>query len=305
MPRDRMEAIDCVLGTLGELWSIAANAAPTCGLSYLLECELHALNGIRLGLLQPPQTTLESADHALIGWLDHLQSWVSNAEGQIRAGATDEALRTLDAVSVALTTYRATRQLRMLAVAEWTRLANGDDQPEERWPAERHQQVYSSKRDLPRFEFNWIEDWLLAGRNPLTVLDVQLLKALGVTHVLDLREEKEWTPPKFGAEALEAVANMALKRLHLPVRDGFSPSPEQFEAACDFLSSVEREPGARAYVHCRGGMERTACVLTAYYVKRSGQPWQDVLAQLQRRRPKFRLWPDQERGLREWTSGKQ
>jgi len=299
-----MEAIDCVLDTLWELWCAAVDAAPTCGLSDLLEREMHALNGIKLGLIQLPQTTLDSAEEAFATWVERLQSLILDAKEHIRAGASDEALRRLDIVSVALTTYSATRRLRTGAVAEWTRLAHGGDPAEQRWPAARYQHVYKRNQDLPRFEFNWIEDWLLAGRNPLTVLDVQLLDALGVTHVLDLREEAEWMPPRFGEEALEAMAGMELKRSHLPVRDGFSPSPEQFDAACEFLSAVGRESGARVYVHCRGGMERTACILTAYYVQRSGKPWEDVLVELQRRRPKFRLWPDQERGLREWTKYK-
>ncbi|MEW8979274.1 MAG: dual specificity protein phosphatase family protein [Symbiobacterium sp.] len=303
MQLDRLQAIQTVLWAYETLTDTLLSAAPTSGLSHVLALELHALHGGPEDLRRPPQTTLHSAEEALIDWLNRLQSVVASARDQVRAGEVDETLHTLDSVSAALVTYSAARRMRLDMLGEWARLADGGDVTADCWPAQRHRRVYTSSADLPRFEFSWIEDWLLAGRNPLTALDVKLLVALGVTHILDLREEKEWTPPKFGAEALDAIASMGLKRLHLPVRDGFSPSPEQFEAACDFLASVEHGRGERVYVHCRGGMERTACVLTAYVARRSGEPWQAVLAQLQRRRPKFRLWPDQERGLREWTGG--
>jgi atypical dual specificity phosphatase len=298
--RDSLQEINDVIDTLGELWRTAADAAPGCDLSGIVACELHGLAGINIGVIRLPETTLESADSGLIAWLNHLQATVAGARERIRAGAKGEGLLALDTVSLALTTYSATRRLRMHAIGEWTRLAHDGDAVHERWPVRRHREVYSTPH-LPRFECRWIEDWLLAGRNPLTVLDVELLQALGITHVLELREEKEWWRPRFGTEAVEALEGW--DRLHLPVVDTHAPSPEQFEAACAFLSSVEREPGARVYVHCRAGRERTASILTAYYARRSGRPWQEMLRQLRRRRPEFGLWPEQEAAVRDWTGG--
>jgi atypical dual specificity phosphatase len=163
-----------------------------------------------------------------------------------------------------------------------------------------HQQVYATS-GLPAFEFDRIEDWLLAGRNPLTAIDVEQMLAQGVTHVLDLREEQEWRHPRFGAEAVAALQARGVERLHLPVVDTLGPSPEQFEAACAFLAAAERQPGARVYVHCRGGWERTAAVLTAYVARRDALPWRDALCLLQGQRDKFRLWPAQETAVRAWT----
>jgi protein tyrosine phosphatase (PTP) superfamily phosphohydrolase (DUF442 family) len=166
-----------------------------------------------------------------------------------------------------------------------------------------HDQVYATP-GLPAFEFDRIEDWLLAGRNPLTAVDVDRLLALGVTNVLDLREEMEWLPPRFGAEAVAALQARGVQRLHLPVADTRGPSPEQFDAACEFLKQAEQRPGARVYVHCRGGWERTAAVLIAYYVRRDGLPWRDALRWLQGQRDKFRLWPEQEAAVRAWTAAR-
>jgi hypothetical protein len=63
----------------------------------------------------------------------------------------------------------------------------------------RHGEVYGER--LAPFEADWVTDRVLAGRNCLTAWDVhQLVTDNHITHVLDLREEHEWTPPRVGVD---------------------------------------------------------------------------------------------------------
>src|SRR5262249_6017467 len=135
---------------------------------------------------------------------------------------------------------------------------------------------------------------------PLTARDVQLLAAEGVTHVLDLREEHEWSPPKAGREALQAMERFGMKRLNVPVEDATAPSTADLNAACRFIDEALQDPEARVFVHCRGGRERTAAVLVCHYARRHGVPWNEALAALRKGRPELRLLRDQERAVREW-----
>lgn len=140
----------------------------------------------------------------------------------------------------------------------------------------------------------------MAGRNPLTCRDVEALSALGITHILDLREPREWAPPKFGAEAVEEIERCGLQRLNLVVRDMREPTVEALDIACQFFDDALKTAENRIYVHCRAGMERTAAILIAYYARRHGVSYDDALSKLRASRPIFAPLPDQERAVRQW-----
>ena len=166
----------------------------------------------------------------------------------------------------------------------------------------RHLETYSAAglKHKP-FEHNQVAERILAGRNPLTACDVDELCALGVTHILDLRQPHEWNDPqRFGAEAVAEIERRGLNRLHLEVTDMGAPTDQALEAACRFLDEALADPQARAYVHCRAGMERTAAVLIAYHARHHGVSYDDALSKLREGRPIFEpLW-NQEQAVREW-----
>jgi protein tyrosine phosphatase (PTP) superfamily phosphohydrolase (DUF442 family) len=136
--------------------------------------------------------------------------------------------------------------------------------------AARHAAIYA-KPGLPAFAHWEVAPGLWAGRNPLSEIDVRELSALGVTHVLDLREESEWTGPgRVGAEAVEAISRLSFTRLHLPVPDEHAPSVATLAAAVDWIDEAIATPGASVYLHCRAGLERTASVLVAWRARRDG-----------------------------------
>jgi protein tyrosine phosphatase (PTP) superfamily phosphohydrolase (DUF442 family) len=105
----------------------------------------------------------------------------------------------------------------------------------------------------------WVDSDVLRGAAPSEAGIRKLAKA-GVTTIVDLRAEAD-------LEAREdLIAELGMKRFHLPVRDGQLPSESQ---AAAFLEIVEASRGA-VFVHCGAGVGRTGA-LSAFYLNASGQ----------------------------------
>ncbi|MCB1007704.1 MAG: dual specificity protein phosphatase family protein [Acidobacteria bacterium] len=148
--------------------------------------------------------------------------------------------------------------------------------------ARRHAAIYGEGR-VPAFERWKVEERLLAGRNPLSEVDVLELRSVGVSHLLDLREETEWLGPgRFGREAIEAEERLRLRRRWLPIPDGAAPEPATLRRAADWLDTALAAREAIVFVHCRAGLERTAAVLAAWIGRRDRRDLAGALASLRR-----------------------
>lgn len=109
---------------------------------------------------------------------------------------------------------------------------------------------------LPIKNFAEVDDALWRGAAP-TKAGYEALAAHGVTTVIDLRAED-------GIRVDEALlARLGITRVHLPLRDGQSPTEAQVDR---FLAAVEGA-GGRAFVHCGAGVGRTGTMSAAYLVK--------------------------------------
>lgn len=109
---------------------------------------------------------------------------------------------------------------------------------------------------LPIKNFAQVDDALWRGAAP-TAAGYEALAANGVTTVIDLRAEED-------VQVDEAVlARLGLHRVHLPMRDGQSPTEAQVTR---FLAAVNGSEG-RAFVHCGAGVGRTGTMSAAYLVK--------------------------------------
>ncbi|HEX2117602.1 MAG TPA: dual specificity protein phosphatase family protein [Acidimicrobiales bacterium] len=82
------------------------------------------------------------------------------------------------------------------------------------------------------------------------------LAQAGVTTVVDLRAEE-------GIENdAKAVRDLGMTLVHIPIRDGQTPSREEVDA---FLAASRTSTG-RVFVHCGAGVGRTGAMVGAYQV---------------------------------------
>lgn len=149
--------------------------------------------------------------------------------------------------------------------------------------AQRHAAIYADE-GIPRFQIWRVAERLLGGRHPLSEADVLQLRAEGVTHVLDLREDREWEAPgRHGREALDAIARLGVRRKQVPMPDGQAPESAALRAAADWLDTVLAARDAVAFVHCRAGIERTATALATWLARRDCVDFESALARLRQR----------------------
>ena len=167
-----------------------------------------------------------------------------------------------------------------------------------------HLEIYMTPQ-LPAFEMQWLDRRIAAGRNPLSARDVATLRAAGITHVLDLREESEWAAPRFGAGAVAAMERFGIARQHLPIVDTSAPSASDLDAAVAWIERALAQPDAKIFLHCRAGMERTAAIAIAFWVAREGISYDAAFRNLQGKRALFQPLPAQERAVRAWMSARQ
>jgi len=78
----------------------------------------------------------------------------------------------------------------------------------------------------------------------------------GVTTVVDLRAEENVNVDH------ERLATLGIRYVHLPIRDGQTPSAAQVDR---FLGEVQRSDGV-TFVHCGAGVGRTGAMAAAYLV---------------------------------------
>lgn len=109
---------------------------------------------------------------------------------------------------------------------------------------------------IPIKNFAQVDERVWRGAAP-TSAGYEALAANGVTTVVDLRAED-------GIRVDEALlGRLGITRLHVPLRDGQSPTESQVER---FLAAVEGSEG-RTFVHCGAGVGRTGTMAAAYLVK--------------------------------------
>lgn len=160
--------------------------------------------------------------------------------------------------------------------------------------------AYRLLRTLPPFECDDVGMNVTAGRAPLFRRDVWRMRAGGVTHVLDLREDHEWNERgRRGASAVEEIRRLGMVRFAVTVLDMGAPSLADLDAAVSFIEAA-RHLGGTVYVHCRAGQERTAGVLAAWYARARQCSVAEALERLREHRPIFHPNPGQVAAAHAW-----
>jgi protein-tyrosine phosphatase len=127
----------------------------------------------------------------------------------------------------------------------------------------------ASEADAPRIpvhNFAVVDDHVWRGAAP-SPRAYEALADNGVTTIVDLRAEDDIRVDE------DALTELGLTRVHLPVRDGQAPPAS---VVARFLDVVANSDG-RVYVHCGAGVGRTGTMAAAYLVQRGGASSAEVL----------------------------
>lgn len=100
--------------------------------------------------------------------------------------------------------------------------------------------------------------------------DYQSLKDLGITTVIDLRDD----PTSYEKAAVEALG---MKYVHIPMIAKKYPKPESVEA---FLKVVDDPSTGAFYVHCAGGRHRTGVMGAVYRFTKYGWNFAQVYKEM-------------------------
>jgi protein-tyrosine phosphatase len=92
-------------------------------------------------------------------------------------------------------------------------------------------------------------------------------------------------------------------RLNLPIEDMCAPSVGTLDEAVRSIDAALDSPGTRVYVHCRAGIERTGCVLVAWYARKHSVDAKAALRALRRRRSDLSPGGEQADVVQQWLAG--
>jgi predicted protein tyrosine phosphatase len=148
------------------------------------------------------------------------------------------------------------------------------------------------------YGFADLGDNLLIGAYPLDRADAEMVRRVGVERVLNLVEDAEYDAGQRD-EVEAAYARAGIEEHRLGLIDYGGLRSDQLEAAvqevCDWL-----EDGARTYVHCRAGWQRSAAVAAGVIAVREDIDVDEALAIVRERKPSADPLPHQRDDLRRW-----
>jgi predicted protein tyrosine phosphatase len=152
------------------------------------------------------------------------------------------------------------------------------------------------------YGFADVLDGLLIGAYPLDERDVSLLAHMGVQRVLNLVEDGEYRPGERAAvqRALDAAG---IEEHRMKLTDFGGLPADDLEAAVQTVSSW-LDDGARTYVHCRAGWQRSAAVAAGVVAVREQLDIDQALEYVQTRKPSADPLPHQREDLRRWWASR-
>jgi protein-tyrosine phosphatase len=143
-----------------------------------------------------------------------------------------------------------------------------------------------------------VYDHLVVGAIPLDEADVATLARLGVSRVLNLVQDDEYTS---GArhKVERSLGREAIVELRLGTEDYGGLTPELLEQA---TAQVNRwlDDGEVVYLHCRAGWQRSAAVATGAIAIRDGIELDRALQRVQQLKPTAAPLPHQREDLARW-----
>jgi protein-tyrosine phosphatase len=152
------------------------------------------------------------------------------------------------------------------------------------------------------YGFAEVFDDLVVGAYPLDEDDVAALARDGIRRVLNLTEDAEYRPgDRRAVEQALSAAGIEERRLRLPDYGGLPP--EALDAAAREINAW-LDDGARTYLHCRAGWQRSAAVAAGVVALRTGCDIDDALDSVRRRKPSADPLPHQREDVRRWWAAR-
>ncbi|MBV9942137.1 MAG: dual specificity protein phosphatase family protein [Solirubrobacterales bacterium] len=152
------------------------------------------------------------------------------------------------------------------------------------------------------YGFAEVFDGLTVGAYPLDEDDIITLADAGVQRVLNLTEDAEYRPGE-RRSVQRALAAAGIEERQLSLTDYGGLPAGALEAAVGQVNAWLDE-GARTYLHCRAGWQRSAAVAAGVVAVRSGMEIDEALAFVHERKPSADPLPHQRADLRRWWSAR-
>ena len=122
--------------------------------------------------------------------------------------------------------------------------------------------------------FSWVLPKMVAGSGiPTTREEFDWLIQQGVQCIVTMTEEE--LPRKWTGE---------ISYLHLPTPDMTAPTPDQIDAAVNFIHDNTKS-GRPAMVHCAAGLGRAGTILACYLIKHHGRTAREAIGEIRCLRP--------------------
>jgi protein-tyrosine phosphatase len=152
------------------------------------------------------------------------------------------------------------------------------------------------------YGFADIFDGLTIGAYPLDAEDVAMLEWTGVERVMNLVEDKEYRSGE--RDAVEnALLSAGIDEHRLSLTDYGGLPAEELETAVQEVSGWLEE-GAKTYLHCRAGWQRSAAVAAGVVAIRADIDIDAALEYVQSRKPSADPLPHQRDDLRRWWNAR-
>ena len=148
------------------------------------------------------------------------------------------------------------------------------------------------------YGFADVLDDLIVGAYPLDASDVAMLSAMGVRRILNLAEDQEYRRGERAVVA-DALGRAGIEEQRVSMPDFGGLPAAVLETAVQDVNQWLNE-GARTYIHCRAGWQRSAGVAAAVIAVRTGIDVDEALAHVQSRKPSADPLPHQREDLRRW-----
>ncbi len=123
--------------------------------------------------------------------------------------------------------------------------------------------------------WDWVNDDVLLGALPVRA-DLAKLQAMGVGAVVNLCDEF--------AGYVDALGELGLEQLHLPILDYHSPQEAEVLAGIRFMVG-QVGAGRKVYVHCKAGRGRSATLVLCYLMASAGMTADEAYEKVRAARP--------------------